>query len=87
MSLKREFVTHSSQKEQVRQIMQATQGNGRVGQVAEGVRRTCGQEPLLLFQCKRMVKAGYTGLGLASMSYFSRLWGLGTVFSSTGPGV
>lgn len=42
-------VCHSSQKEQVFHIMQATQGDDRFGQVAEEVRGACGQEPLLLF--------------------------------------
>lgn len=70
----------------MRHLTQAIRGNGRVGRVAEGVRGTCGQEPLLLSQWKEIVKAGHTGLGLAGMNYVSRLWGIGTVFSCTGPG-
>ena len=46
---------------------------------------TQGHEPLLLFMWEGMVKAGQSGVGLTSMNDCSRLWGIGTVFTWTGP--
>lgn len=41
--------------------MQATQKNGRVGKVAEGMRGTYGQEPLLFFSGKEWSRQGKQG--------------------------
>lgn len=51
----------------------ATCGSPRVGQVAEGVRRKCEQEPLWWFPWEGKVEAGEAGLGLASWNNFSGL--------------
>lgn len=37
----------------------------------------CGQEPLLWFPWERLGEKGQSGLGLASLNNFSRLWNTG----------
>ena len=57
-------------------------GSSTLGQKGElGVRRKHGQEPLLWFPWE-----GKRGLGMATLNYFSRLWGIEAVLSCLVPG-
>lgn len=50
---------------------------GQSGDKSRG--RNCGQGPLLWFPPEGTGKAGSTGLGLASLNSFRRLWGIEAV--------
>ena len=80
--MKRQFITHSSQE---KRACHATSGSTG-GCQDVGVRRACGQAPLLGFLLEGRGKAGQAGLGWAILSNFSRLWGIGAVLSCQIPG-